>query len=328
MAQVLGPIVEHEFQLGTVDPLLFYGVNDKNLKIIKKAYPEVRLIARGNSLIAIGKSEKIKLLGNLIHQILREIEQNGGMPEEKLIEILCRNSTHSPNPSSQSANSKAISTRILKDYQNKWIKVKTQGQQRILSTAEQNPITFVLGPAGTGKTFISVALAIKSLFDEQVRKIVLTRPAVEAGENLGFLPGDFKEKVAPYLRPLYDALELIIHPEQLHRLLEMDIIEVVPFAYMRGRSLNYAFILVDEAQNATIPQLKMLLTRMGQGSRIIITGDPTQIDLPNKEQSGLLRVVNLLQNMEGVGIVYLSRDEIVRHPLVQKIVEVFEENNL
>jgi phosphate starvation-inducible PhoH-like protein len=328
LTQVSGAIVEKEFHLGAIDPLLFYGINDRNLKIIKKAYPEIRLIARGSSLLAIGNTQKIQLLSQLIQNILAEIERGGGMPEEKLLEILIRNSeNHSSSEQSESSNP-LLSTRIIKDYQNKWIKVKTEGQNQILKTAEENPITFVLGPAGTGKTFISVAIAIKSLFEEQVRKIVLTRPAVEAGENLGFLPGDFKEKVAPYLRPLYDALELIIHPEQLHRLLELNIIEVVPFAYMRGRSLNHAFILVDEAQNATIPQLKMLLTRMGQGSRIIITGDPTQIDLPNKQMSGLVKVTKLLQKVEGVGIVHMKREDIVRHPLVQKIVEVFEANNL
>ncbi len=298
-------------------------MKNQKFALLKAAYPEVRFVARGNSLIAIGEQQKLEALSLLIQSILKEIESVGHLPNARLRELL----SMPPERIKPRSKEEYQASFILKGHDGKIIRARTQGQQAFLKAAEENDITFAIGPAGTGKTFMAVAIALRALKQKKVKKIILARPAVEAGENLGFLPGDLKEKVDPYLRPFYDALEEMLSSERLKAYMEQQIIEIVPLAFMRGRSLNQCFMLLDEAQNATLLQLKMFLTRMGMHSKAIITGDPTQIDLPAEKPSGLLKTIELLKNIKGIAVVHLHESDVVRHPLVKAIIAAYEEDS-
>jgi phosphate starvation-inducible PhoH-like protein len=279
----------------------------------------VKIVARGTEIKVLGEEQRLHVIASLIQSLISEIAKNGPMESEKLIQILGnKNYTTEGIYTDQDV--------ILFGSRGQTVKAKTSGQKALMESTAVNDIVFAVGPAGTGKTYIAVALAVKALKEKRVRKIVLVRPAVEAGESLGFLPGDLKEKIDPYLRPLYDSLEDFILPEKLKSYLEKNIIEIVPLAYMRGRTLNYSFIIMDEAQNATETQMKMFLTRLGMESKIIITGDGTQIDLPKSQKSGLLQAVNILKNVTGIGLVQFNDSDVVRHKLVRKIIQAYEKN--
>ncbi len=309
------------FRLEGINPIEFFGVADAKLNKLKENFPEVQFIARGNKLVITGKKEDVSALSTLILSMLQEIETLGTLSDVRFGEMLAKKPEEvKPKTKEQYKNEE-----ILKAFGGKIIRAKTEGQAKMFELAKKNPIVFAIGPAGTGKTYTAVAIAVRYLKNKSVKKIVLARPAVEAGESLGFLPGDMKEKVDPYLRPLYDALEEMLPPQQLEYYMENNIIEIVPLAFMRGRSLNNSFILLDEAQNATDLQLKMFLTRMGQNSRIIITGDPSQIDLKKNTDSGLMRAITLLSRISGIALVRLHERDVLRHPLVKEIIKAYDE---
>lgn len=311
-------IAESEILLEGIDLLSFYGVGNENIELLRSAYPSVRLIARGSSIKAQGDPAAVARLEEIIQAMVQEVRRHGRLPGERVREIVGRLRSGEAPPSPERGPS------ILRTVSGQVVAPRTEGQRLLAQAIESHEITFAIGPAGTGKTYTAVAFAVRALKEKQIRKIILTRPAVEAGESLGFLPGDLKEKVAPYLRPLYDSLEEMLSSEKLQQLLEQNVIEIAPLAYMRGRTLNDAFIILDEAQNATRLQMKMFLTRFGHHSRIVITGDLSQIDLPRPEASGLLHAVNLLEGVPGIAVVRLGETDIVRHPLVSEIVRLYE----
>ncbi len=311
---------EKDFSLDEVNPLDFYGVNNEKFNLIKEAYPDVRFVARGSALKALGEPDKLEALTALLETLLGEIRVHGPIASARISELLA----HPPGGARPMPRPEC--SEILKGVNGLSVRARTPGQREMVQASEENDIVFAVGPAGTGKTYTAVAIAVKAMKEKRVKKIVLVRPAVEAGESLGFLPGDLKEKIDPYLRPLYDALEDMIMPERLTALLEQNLIEIVPLAYMRGRTLNSAYIILDEAQNATEPQLKMFLTRLGMESKIIVTGDETQIDLPRTQRSGLLQGLKILQNIPGIGFVRLTQQDVVRHRLVRNILSAYEDH--
>ncbi len=299
------------------NPILFTGLHNELLELLKTAYPATKIVARGLEIKIIGTNEEVMLAEAIVEQMKVIIQKQGHISEEQLKDLLSKQKI-------------VIFTQkdakpILFGANGQPILAKTVNQKRMVEASAENDIVFAIGPAGTGKTYTAVAIAVNALKNKQVKRIVLVRPAVEAGESLGFLPGDMKEKVDPYLRPLYDALDDMIHAEKLKSYLESKIIEIVPLAYMRGRTLNNAFIILDEAQNATSTQMKMFLTRLGMDSKIIATGDLTQIDLPKKTMSGLKHAVSLLKNIKGISLIELDGRDVVRHPLVKKIIEAYSE---
>ncbi|MCX8111758.1 MAG: PhoH family protein [Bacteroidia bacterium] len=309
---------ESEIFLEGIDLLSFYGVGNENIELLRSAYPSVKLVARGSSIKAQGDPQAVARLEEIIQAMVQEVRRHGRLPSERVREIVSRLRSGEAVPSLDRGPS------ILRTASGQLVAPRTEGQRLLSQAIETHDITFAIGPAGTGKTYTAVAFAVKALRERQIRKIILTRPAVEAGESLGFLPGDVKEKVAPYLRPLYDSLEEMLSGEKLQQLLEQNVIEIAPLAYMRGRTLNDAFIILDEAQNATRLQMKMFLTRFGHHSKVVITGDLSQIDLPRPEASGLLHAVRLLEGVAGIAVVRLTESDIVRHPLVSEIVRLYE----
>ncbi len=312
---------EHEFHLQGVDPVLFYGSNDRNLKIIEKYFP-VTLIGRGDVIKINGPAEAIKSVEDLLSEIVFLINRKKNLTRSDLltaIQIIRGESVAEEN----GVKSKAELDSVVLFTPHGYVKPNTPGQNAYVKAVEENDIVFCIGPAGTGKTYLAVATAIAYLNRKLVSKIILARPAVEAGENLGFLPGDFREKINPYLSPLYDALGDMLPPEQLKKYLAQGIIEVVPLAFMRGRTLNNAFVLLDEGQNCTFLQMKMFLTRLGFNSKSIINGDITQIDLPKPKDSGLLGIDEILGDIEGISFVYLDSRDVVRHHLVKKIIDAY-----
>ena len=303
--------------------MFFYGVNNSNFELIQRAYPDLKLIARGSTIRALGDPEKLEALQGLIDSLLTEIRLRGPVDSQRVSEILRRRRDGLPAPPQPTPNDDNV---IVHGHNGNKVVAKSAGQQRMVELSEQNDVLFAIGPAGSGKTHTAVALAVRALKIKAVKKIVLVRPAVEAGERLGFLPGDMKEKIDPYLRPLYDALEDMIHPEKLKLYLERNIIEIVPLAFMRGRTLNNAFIICDEAQNATEIQLKMMLTRLGLNSKIIITGDMTQVDLPRSIRSGLIQCTRILKDISGIGFIQLNESDVVRHPIIKHILRAYEKS--
>lgn len=285
-------------------------------KTIEQNY-QVRLVIRGHLLKLIGKDEEVRPASIFIRELIRIAKKNGCLTDRDLSTVLKINKTeaHGTEFSRKEETIQAL---------NGLISARSEGQEKLLAAFHNNDIIFAVGPAGTGKTYLAVAKAIQYLKNNRVRKIVLARPAVEAGESLGFLPGDFRDKVDPYLKPLYDALEDMLPIENLKKYLDQEIIEIIPLAYMRGRTLNNAFVILDEAQNATAMQMKMFLTRLGKNSRAVITGDLTQIDLPVKRQSGLVSSIRLLKDIKGISIVHLTRDDVDRHTLVKEIIDAYE----
>lgn len=313
-------MTEKRFLLEDVPLLDFVGVQNRHVKIIADAFPQLVMVARGDEIVVKGTEDEVTSVEVIIHQIISHLLKYSHITEEQVRQYV-QNDT-------EGAMSKAVNDAdiILHGNKGQVIKAKTANQRRMLEAAKTHDIVFAIGPAGTGKTYTAVALAVQALKERQVKKIIITRPAVEAGENLGFLPGDLKEKIDPYLRPIYDALEDMIHSEKLKGYIEKNTIEIAPLAYMRGRTLNNAFILLDEAQNTTPMQLKMFLTRMGPTSKIIITGDKTQIDLPKKQKSGLVDAEEKLYKVNGIKFIELDGRDVVRHPLVREILKAYEQD--
>ncbi len=303
-----------------VNPVLLFGIGDVHLRKLEAAFPGVQIIARGNQLILRGDAETLERIERTVRELIALLNRHGQLSEQDVDTVLALFTTGD----GAGAAPAAIDDVILYTTTGVPVRARTPNQRRLVEMARQNDIVFAIGPAGTGKTYTAVALAVAALKARQVKRIVLSRPAVEAGERLGFLPGDFREKVDPYLRPLYDALEDMLPRERLRTLIEQHVIEIVPLAYMRGRTLNAAFVILDEAQNATTQQMKMFLTRLGTNSRAIITGDITQTDLPSPEHSGLIEVQHVLEGVEGIAFVYFNREDVVRHRLVKDIIEAYE----
>jgi phosphate starvation-inducible protein PhoH and related proteins len=311
---------EKKIPLRGIDPLVFFGAQDSNLRFLQKLI-DVQLIARGNEIVLKGEAEKLAQIEKIISELIYLIHQNGSLESDD-IETVVRLTKLNNTITNESINLESMILFTKRDV----IKPRTEGQERYFKSVQNNEIVFAIGPAGTGKTFLAVAMAVARLRDKAVKKIILCRPAVEAGENLGFLPGDFREKVDPYLRPLYDALHDMVAIDKLKHLLESHIIEIVPLAYMRGRTLDNSFVILDEAQNTTSLQMKMFLTRLGANSCAIITGDITQIDLPPKTESGLVQVQSILKGIDGIDFIYFHETDVVRHRLVKQIIKAYEKH--
>ena len=309
--------VEKKFTLENADMLSLLGMNDSNLRLIEDKF-NASIVVRGENFVVKGVLEEVEVVEKIIKEMVYVLNTSGTLRTTD-VEAILDLTLHGKEIISE----KEIDSVVLYT-KNDAIKAKTPGQLNYLQTAMKNDICFAIGPAGTGKTYLAVALAVSALKKGNINKIVLARPAVEAGESLGFLPGDFREKIDPYLRPLYDALDDMMPSEKLKGYLEKGIVEIVPLAYMRGRTLNNAFVILDEAQNATATQMKMFLTRLGVNSKAIITGDITQIDLPSKSVSGLIEAKDILNNIEGVGFVYFDKSDVVRHKLVKDIINAYE----
>lgn len=315
-----------------VNLVTLWGAQNENFEVIKRHFPKLKLIARGEELKAIGEKNEQQAFATLMRRIISYVRQKHSLTPLELENILGKTIKNTGESLVESA-SKQGEVENKKDMpivfgpNGNIIRARTPNQKKMVNSVENNDILFAIGPAGTGKTYTAVALAVRALRNKEIKRIILTRPAVEAGENLGFLPGDLKEKVDPYLRPLYDALDDMIPSEKLKYLLENRTIEVAPLAFMRGRTLDNCFVILDEAQNATDMQLKMFLTRMGPKAKFIVTGDLTQIDLPKKTQSGLSTAIKLLNNIDGISIVELSGVDVVRHKLVRRILEAYGDLN-
>ena len=303
-------------------------MGDQHLNQLDKAFPATKITARGNRVKILGPDAEVEAIAGIINEMISVGRKNGQVTSRDMgtLLALADKAERSTGKSSEPAQPFIHDTGdiILHTHTGEAVTAKTPGQRAIINASEKNDILFAIGPAGTGKTYTSVALAVRALKERKVKKIILARPAVEAGENLGFLPGDLKEKIDPYLRPLYDALEEMIEFDKLEFQLAKNVIEIAPLAYMRGRTLNNAFVILDEAQNATNTQMKMFLTRIGFNSRAIITGDITQTDLPKKQESGLISIQRILQNIEGISFVYLDQGDVVRHKLVRDIIDAYE----
>jgi len=312
--------VEKKMALESVDMLSLLGMNDSNLKIIEDRF-NATITVRGENVIIKGVSEEVEGIEKIFKEMAYVLNTSGKLSEDDVLTILNLTSA-----GEQVFDEKEYDSIVLYTKHDV-IKARTSGQRKYVEAAMQNDICFAIGPAGTGKTYLAVALAVSSLKRGRIKKIILARPAVEAGESLGFLPGDFREKIDPYLKPLYDALDDMIPSEKLRSYLEKGIVEIVPLAYMRGRTLNNAYVILDEAQNATAMQMKMFLTRLGANSKAIITGDITQIDLPPKQVSGLVQARDILSNIKGVSFVYFDRSDVVRHRLVKDIIDAYDKCN-
>lgn len=310
-------MVEKVITLDDVSLIDFLGVENKHIKEVASAFPKSKIVSRGNEIKLIGPSNEIAKIYEILDALIAHYHKYGKISEESVLSAM--------KQEEEIGNLEDYGDDVIL-FGNKGIviKPKTVNQKKLVEAAKENDLVFALGPAGTGKTYISVALAVRALKNKEVRKIVITRPAVEAGENLGFLPGDLKEKVDPYLRPIYDALDDMVPTEKLKYYYENRIIEIAPLAYMRGRTLNNAFILLDEAQNTTEMQMKMFLTRMGPQSKMIVTGDRSQVDLPGHQRSGLIQAIDKLNKIEGIGMIELSEKDVMRHKLVGKIIKAYD----
>ena len=313
---------ELTLELTEVSPQVFCGEDESNIKYIKTLFPKLKIVARGSKLIVFGEELQLKDFQTQIEKLIAYCAKYNRLDERTIDSIL---SASTP----ETAEKVREEDIIVHGVSGKIIRPQTQNQVKLVEMMRKNDMVFAVGPAGTGKTYVGVALAAKALKEKQVRRIILTRPAVEAGENLGFLPGDLKEKLDPYMQPLYDALRDMIPTEKLNAFIEAGIIEIAPLAFMRGRTLDNAFVILDEAQNTTHAQMKMFLTRMGRNAKFMITGDPGQIDLPRKVSSGLKEAMLILQNVQGIAFLHLDDKDVVRHPLVRSIIEAYKtiENN-
>lgn len=309
-------MIEKIIQLENVNLVDFLGVENTNIKKVAAAFPRSKIVSRGNELRIKGTNPEIIKINEIIQSLLTHYNEFGKVTQDNVSLLIKQGKEEYLRDSTEPV--------LLYGDKGLVIKPQTPNQSELVRSAAKNDLVFAIGPAGTGKTYISVALAVRALKNKEVKKIIITRPAVEAGENLGFLPGDLKDKVDPYLRPIYDALEDMIPSEKFKYYQENHIIEIAPLAYMRGRTLNHAFILLDEAQNTTPMQLKMFLTRMGPHSKAIITGDKSQIDLPRKQRSGLVEALNILRGVAGIGFVFLKARDVVRHQLVKLIIDAYD----
>lgn len=305
--------------------MVVLGFDDKNLSQLEDAFPDTTITARGNHIKLKGPEPDVDTLSEILQEMISIVRRGGNVNRHDISTLLAlAEKIEGDAPLKSPDFEQDTGDIILHTHTGEAITAKTHGQRRIVKESEHNDILFAIGPAGTGKTYTSVALAVRALKERKVKRIILARPAVEAGENLGFLPGDLKEKIDPYLRPLYDALEEMIEYDKLEFQLSKNVIEIAPLAYMRGRTLNNAFVILDEAQNATNTQMKMFLTRIGFNSRAIITGDVTQTDLPRKQESGLIVIQKILHDIDGISFVYLDQNDVVRHKLVRDIIEAYD----
>lgn len=316
-------MTEAIISLETVNPIEFFGVNNSKFDILKRKFPLLKILSRGSQIKLAGQPDEVANAQLRISQVIKYLERNGHLSENYFSEILGDEDDNGDSIVSDNNNTGDI---LVFGPNGKVIRAKTQNQKLLAGVSEKNDIIFAVGPAGTGKTYTAVALAVRALKNKAVRKIILTRPAVEAGESLGFLPGDLKEKIDPYLRPLYDALDDMIPSDKLNYYMANRIIEIAPLAYMRGRTLDNAFIILDEAQNATDLQLKMFLTRIGASAKAIITGDLTQIDLPKNQKSGLIKATKILRDIDGIAYIQLDEADVVRHRLVKSIIKAYDKD--
>ena len=307
-------MIEKHIVLEDVDPVMFYGVNNAHLQMIKSLYPKLRIVARDNVLRVLGDEEEMAKAEEDIELMRKHLAKYNMLNEEDILDIV------------KGKQTKADSVKgvLVYSISGRPIKSRSENQQQLIEAYEKNDMVFAVGSAGTGKTYLSIALAVKALKEKAIKKIILSRPAVEAGEKLGFLPGDMKDKIDPYLQPLYDALEDMIPAVKLQDMMEKHIIQIAPLAFMRGRTLSDAVVILDEAQNTTSQQIRMFLTRMGMNTKMIITGDLTQIDLPREQRSGLKEALKILDGVEGIGVVKLGQKDIVRHKLVTRIVNAYD----
>ncbi len=307
-------MIERIYILESVDPVIFYGVNNSNMQLIKTLFPKLRIVARGNVMKVIGDEDESELFLKKIREVEKYCEEFNSLSEDVILDII---KGKGPTVVKQE-------NLIIHGMNGKPITARTENQQLLVKAFENNDLVFATGPAGSGKTFVAIALAVKALKNKEVRKIILSRPAVEAGEKLGFLPGEMKDKLDPYLQPLYDALQDMIPAAKLKEYMENNVIQIAPLAFMRGRTLNDAVIILDEAQNTTTHQIKMFLTRLGMNAKMIVTGDVTQIDLPPSTTSGLIQAMQILKGVGGIGRIEFTKKDIVRHKLVQRIVEAYD----
>ena len=307
-------MIEKHIVLEDVDPVMFYGVNNAHLQMIKSLYPKLRIVARDNVLRVLGDEEVMAKAEEEIERMRVHLLKYNTLTEEDILDIVKGKQTKADT----------VKGVLVYSISGKPIKSRSENQQKLIDAYEKNDMVFAVGPAGTGKTYLSIALAVRALKDKVAKKIILSRPAVEAGEKLGFLPGDMKDKIDPYLQPLYDSLEDMIPAVKLQDMMEKHIIQIAPLAFMRGRTLSDAIVILDEAQNTTSQQIRMFLTRMGTNTKMIITGDMTQIDLPRDQRSGLKEALKILEGVEGIGVVNLGQKDIVRHKLVTRIVNAYD----
>lgn len=307
-------MIEKHIVLEDIDPVVFYGVGNAHLQMLRALFPKLRIVARDNVMRVLGDEEQMCAFEENVEKLRKHVLKFNTLTEEYILDIVKGRRTNEELPEGV----------VVYSVNGKAIKPKGENQQRLIDSYNTNDMIFAVGPAGTGKTYLSIALAVKALKEKTIKKIILSRPAVEAGEKLGFLPGDMKEKIDPYLQPLYDALEDMIPAAKLQDMMEKHIIQIAPLAFMRGRTLSDAVVILDEAQNTTTAQLRMFLTRMGWNTKMIITGDMTQIDLPREHKSGLKEALKVLNGIEGIGIVELNQKDIVRHRLVTKIVNAYD----
>ncbi|GAB2993769.1 PhoH family protein [uncultured Cyclobacterium sp.] len=314
-------MVEKVITLENVSLLDFLGSENENIRQISAAFPQSKIVSRGNEIRIKGQAPEILKINDILNMLLEHFNRYGLVTPENVKEYIDLEGA----PQKKSENINAV---ILYGNKGVIVRPKSPNQKKLVDASYKNDLVFALGPAGTGKTYIAVALAVRALKNREVKRIIITRPAVEAGENLGFLPGDLQEKLDPYLRPIYDALSDMVPTEKLRFYQENRVIEIAPLAYMRGRTLHDAFVLLDEAQNTTSEQIKMFLTRMGPNSKVIITGDQSQVDLPTRQKSGLRESLRILKGVKGIGVVNLSGSDVVRHKLVKSIIEAYEKNEV
>ncbi|MBO4820029.1 MAG: PhoH family protein [Prevotella sp.] len=307
-------MIEKHIVLEDIDPVVFYGVNNIHLQMVKSLFPKLRIVARGNVLKVLGDDDETERFEDNIESMRKHVERFNTLTEEDIIDIVKGHQT----------KAESVKDVVVYSISGRPIKSRSANQQKLVDLFEHSDMVFAEGPAGTGKTYLSIALAVKSLKEKCAKKIILSRPAVEAGEKLGFLPGDMKDKIDPYLQPLYDALEDMIPATKLQEMMDKRIIQIAPLAFMRGRTLSDAVVILDEAQNTTPAQIRMFLTRMGWNTKMVITGDLTQVDLPRGQRSGLAEAMELLEDIEGIGFVRMEKKDIVRHKLVTRIVNAYE----
>jgi len=310
-------VIEKHFVLEDIDPVVFYGAGNQHLQMIRALYPKLRIVARDNVMRILGDEEQMAAFEEAAEKMRQHVLKFNSLKEEDILDIIKGHRTNDDIPEGV----------LVYTMSGRAIKARSENQQKLIDTYEDNDMVFAVGPAGTGKTYLSIALAVKALKEKTAKKIILSRPAVEAGEKLGFLPGDMKDKIDPYLQPLYDALEDMLPQAKLQEMMEHHIIQIAPLAFMRGRTLSDAVVILDEAQNTTPQQLRMFLTRMGWNTKMIITGDTSQIDLPRSQKSGLVDALEILKDVPGIGVVNLNGKDIVRHKLVTRIVKAYEQND-
>lgn len=307
-------MIEKHIVLEDIDPVIFYGVNNANMQMIKALFPKLRIVARGNVIKIMGDEEEMCAFEEAVLALEKHCVQYNSLNEEVILDIVKGNAT----------KIEKTGDAIVFSVTGKPITPRSENQLKLVREFERNDMIFAIGPAGSGKTYTAIALAVRALKNKEIKKIILSRPAVEAGEKLGFLPGDMKDKIDPYLQPLYDALQDMIPAAKLKEYMELNVIQIAPLAFMRGRTLNDAVVILDEAQNTTTQQIKMFLTRMGMNTKMIVTGDMTQIDLPSSQTSGLVQAMKILKGVKGISFIELNKKDIVRHKLVTRIVEAYE----